>query len=405
MYRMKKEQEGANVASVNHVLLHDINTGEILRTIQELGPISRSEIAKHISLAQSTVSVITGELMEKSLIRECGRANSTGGRRRLLLEINPAGGHFICADLSSQDFQIGVLDISLNIHKLWNHSASTLKGEELYEYLEKAISRARDWCIEQQLHILGVGVSTPGLVDSGRGVVIEANNLGWYELDLGARLESKFQYHVVVENDANAAGYGEYKFGNANETNIHNLLYVYIGFGTGSGIILNGSPFTGSFGVAGEIGHIMVDANGPKCTCGKRGCLESYASIWAIVNEYAAARAGEWSPDIGITDVLKRADEHEPDAHWIVSRAGSMAGMTVGNQVNVLNVERITVSGIVPQSQVMWTAFTTALEGALMPTMRRGLEVRPARLGTTAGLIGVASLNFARLVESSDLFA
>lgn len=122
--------------SVNNVVLHDINTGVIFRMIQESDPISRSEIAEKTTLAPSTVSVITGELMEQGLIRECGRATSTGGRRRILLEINPAGGYFICVDLGGEVLRIGVLDLSLDAVQTWSHPLASRNGEDLYQFLK-----------------------------------------------------------------------------------------------------------------------------------------------------------------------------------------------------------------------------------------------------------------------------
>lgn len=370
--------------------------------IQESDPISRSEIAEKTTLAPSTVSVITGELMEQGLIRECGRATSTGGRRRILLEINPAGGYFICVDLGGEVLRIGVLDLSLDAVQTWSHPLASRNGEDLYQYLEDSIRAVMDWCKDEHIHMLGIGVATPGLVDAERGQVIEADNLNWYELNLGERLYRTFETKVVVENDTNAAAYGEYKFGYNKDDSVSNMIYVSVGSGIGAGLVLDGKLYSGSSGMAGEIGHVMANPDGDTCSCGKRGCVETIASSGAIVRAYSA-RSGASDP-IDILTVLRLADSSSAIAGDVVRHAGRTMGVALGNLVNVVNVDRVLLNGMTSHSQVMWNALLDGLNQALLPQLRHELDVRQGTLASLTGLVGVASLHLEKMVSLPSVF-
>ena len=135
-----------------------------------------------------------------------------------------------------------------------------------------------------------VGVGAAGYIDKSRSVVMFAPNLAWRDLDLRAELEDRVGLPVVVENDANAAAWGEFRFGAGED--VDDLLLVTVGTGVGGGVVLDGRLHRGAFGVGGEIGHMRVVPGGVLCGCGNRGCLESYGSGTALVREARAAAAG-----------------------------------------------------------------------------------------------------------------
>jgi len=156
--------------------------------------------------------------------------------------------------------------------------------------------------------IEAVGVGAAGYIDKARAVVLFAPNLAWRELDLKADLEQTLHLPVVVENDANAAAWGEFQFGAGHD--VDDLLLVTVGTGVGGGVVLDGSLYRGAFGVGAEIGHMRVVPGGILCGCGNHGCLEMYASGSALVREVrAAARAGS----LLAADLLDRAGG-DPDA-------------------------------------------------------------------------------------------
>lgn len=201
----------------------------------------------------------------------------------------------------------------------------------------------------------GAGVAAPGPVDAGTGHLIDPPNLpGWGDVALGPLLSDRLGLRVVVENDAKAAAIGEYSAGNGRGAEA--LIYVTVSTGVGGGIVLGGKLYRGAGGSAGEIGHMVVQPNGPACGCGQLGCLEALASGTALSREgrlaleqgrapllrrLAAQAGGEVTAEL----VAQAALDGDADAAAIIHQAGAMLGIGLGNLVNVLNPDVIVVGG------------------------------------------------------------
>jgi glucokinase len=253
--------------------------------------------------------------------------------------------------------------------------------------------------------IEAVGVGAAGYIDKARAVVLFAPNLAWRDLDLKADLESTLGLPVVIENDANAAAWGEFQFGAGHD--VDDLLLVTVGTGVGGGVVLDGSLYRGAFGVGAEIGHMRVVPGGILCGCGNRGCFEMYASGSALVREARhAARAGSLlaadllaraggDPD-AITGPLitEAAREGDTFAREQLTSLGRWLGEGIASLAAVLDPAVVVVGGGVSAAgDLLLTpareAFATQLTGRGHRPM---LEIRKARLGNRAGLIGAADL-------------
>lgn len=253
--------------------------------------------------------------------------------------------------------------------------------------------------------IEAVGVGAAGYIDKARAVVLFAPNLAWRDLDLKADLERTLELPVVVENDANAAAWGEFQFGAGHD--VDDLLLVTVGTGVGGGLVLDGSLYRGAFGVGAEIGHMRVVPDGLLCGCGNRGCFEMYASGSALVREArAAARAGSLlAADLleraggdadAITGPLVTQAARDGDTFAIeqLSSIGRWLGEGIASLTAVLDPAVVVVGGGVSAADELLlaptrTAFTSQLTGR---GHRPALEIRRARLGNRAGLIGAADL-------------
>jgi glucokinase len=253
--------------------------------------------------------------------------------------------------------------------------------------------------------IEAVGVGAAGYIDRARAVVLFAPNLAWRDLDLKADLERTLGLPVVVENDANAAAWGEFQYGAGHD--VDDLLLVTVGTGVGGGVVLDGALFRGAFGVGAEIGHMRVVPDGILCGCGYRGCFEMYASGSALVRETrAAARAGS-VPAAGlleraggdpaaITGPLVTDAARDGDAFAIEQLAviGRWLGEGIASLAAVLDPAVVVIGGGVSEADELLlgparTAFGAQLTGRGHRPM---LEIRRARLGNRAGLIGAADL-------------
>jgi glucokinase len=253
--------------------------------------------------------------------------------------------------------------------------------------------------------IEAVGVGAAGYIDKSRSVVLFAPNLAWRDLDLKADLETTLKLPVVVENDANAAAWGEFQFGAGHD--VDDLLLVTVGTGVGGGLVLDGSLYRGAFGVGAEIGHMRVVPDGIRCGCGNRGCFEMYASGSALVREArAAARAGSLlAADLvdraggdvdAVTGPLITAAARDGDTFALEQLAslGRWLGEGIASLAAVLDPAVVVVGGGVSAADDLLLdpvrrAFAAQLTGR---GHRPTLEIRKARLGNRAGMIGAADL-------------
>jgi len=253
--------------------------------------------------------------------------------------------------------------------------------------------------------IVGVGVGAAGFVDAKRSTVLFAPNLAWREEHLRADLEARLGLPVVIENDANAAAWGEFTFGAGSD--VDDFLLVTVGTGVGGGIVLDGQLHRGAFGVAAEIGHLRVVPGGRICGCGNRGCWEQYASGTALVRdtrELAAKgsliarslldRAGGRVDAIDGPLITEAARDGDPFAIEQLESLGQWLGEGIATLAAVLDPAVAVIGGGVSEAgglllEPTRVHFRSNLTGR---NYRPQLEIRKAQLGNTAGMIGAADL-------------
>lgn len=249
-----------------------------------------------------------------------------------------------------------------------------------------------------------VGASAAGFVDKSRAVLVFAPNLAWRDEPLKDHLERAVGLPVVVENDANAAAWGEFRFGAAED--VDSLLMLTIGTGVGGGIVLDGELVRGGFGMGAEVGHIPMVPGGVRCGCGNLGCLESYASGSALVRmtrEAAVARpdaaalllerAGGEADKIGGQMITEAAQQGDLFAVERLAELGSWIGRGIASLTAVLDPEVVVVGGGVAEAGdlLLDPVRTSFAEHVTARGYRPMLEVRGALL-PDAGLVGVADL-------------
>lgn len=253
--------------------------------------------------------------------------------------------------------------------------------------------------------ITAVGIGAAGYVDKARSTVLFAPNLAWRNVDLRAELEPRVGLPVVVENDANAAAWGEFTYGAGHD--VDDLLLVTVGTGVGGGLVLDGELYRGAFGVGAEIGHLRVVPGGRLCGCGNYGCFEQYASGTALVrNARDAAREGSLlahtlldltGGDIDridgpiITDAAREGDQFALEQ---LAEVGRWLGEGIATLAAVLDPAVVAIGGGVSEADEMLLAPIRSAFASNLPGRghRPVLEIRKATLGNRAGLIGAADL-------------
>ena len=268
--------------------------------------------------------------------------------------------------------------------------------EALLGRILRGLSYVEEDLREDGWEILGVSLGVPGVVSRRDGVVESSPNLpGWQKVPLLKRLRERLDMPLLLENDANAAVFGEYWAGAGREK--ETIVLMTLGTGVGGGIIIDGRLLRGAEGMAGEIGHLTVEPEGEPCLCGNRGCLESYASARGIVARYArfAGESGKKEEDgpSGAARVFARARQGDERARQAFKEAGTYLGIAMAAIVNIINPEAIIVGGGVLPA---WDFFMPAakkemLERAFQAPAER-VELLPAALGDHAGCIGAAGL-------------
>ena len=252
--------------------------------------------------------------------------------------------------------------------------------------------------------IEAVGIGAPGPLDPETGVVIFAPNLGWRDVPLKAELEARVGIPTFVDNDVNVGTLGEHAFGAGK--GVQNIVGIFVGTGIGGGIILQGELFHGASKTAGEIGHIIVKADGPRCGCGVRGCLEALASRTAMTKQLRKAikKKGKKSVISKLTDgdlsairsgvLAKAIRANDKLTLKVFKKATKYLGVGIGSIVNFLNPEMIILGGGVVEAldDTFLDNIRAAAKKYALPNTLDGVQIVRAKLGDNSGILGAAAL-------------
>lgn len=301
------------------------NRALVLQTLYTSGAQSRADVARSTGLTRVTVSDLVAGLIAEGLVVELGqREDARPGKPATLIDVDRAAFHIVGVDLSDHErFRGAVIDLDGAIVSRAEVDLATATGDAAVALVVELVRRLLD---ATTTPVLGLGVGSPGVVDP-HGVVRSAPNLGWSGVALQARLAEEFALPVHVANDANVAVLAEH-----GATPHDDLLLVKIGHGVGAGLIIGGRPVIGGAFAAGEIGHVVVGTDGgPRCACGKHGCLEAWLAVPRL------------------TAQLEAIGHDEPDAasarEEILHEAGRRLGIVLAPVVAALNLSEIVVSG------------------------------------------------------------
>ena len=264
-------------ATRQHTKKHNRNL--VLRTIFACDSVSRAEISRVTHLTRTTVSEIVSGLLEEGLVEEVGIGESIGGKSPILLSVAADSRYLIGLNLARDKFIGAIVNLRGEITETVEAPVQDDDGDKALELVFKLI----DQLLRKRIKpIVGIGIGTPGLVNTREGIVVNAVNLDWRDLPLGQMLEKKYKLPVSVLNDSQATAIGEFVYGGGHASD-ENLIVINMKHGIGSGILINGRLFQGDGGGAGEIGHVVVQGNNELCSCGKRGCLETISSARAVL--------------------------------------------------------------------------------------------------------------------------
>lgn len=346
----------------------DIMRSAVLAQVGALGPTSRASLARQLSVSPALVTQITKQLIADGLLVELDHSPSQGGRPARLLGLVADAGRVIGVKVVADHITVVEVGIDGTVVRSATEpfdAASATAIPTLATLLRAFIAGGND------RPILGVGVGVPGDVDDQSLGNVDSTQLGWSHVPLGDVLRRELSLPVLVENNVNALAMAELLHGQARGHD--NVLVITIGTGVGAGIIADGSVLRGHGGGAGEIGHLPTQENGPRCSCGADGCLESLIGQEALVA--TARERGIIGDAAGMRTLLGRANEGDTAAQELFSHAGHLLGRALAGVVNTIDPEIVILLGEGVEAWSHWSfGFEPAFRSGLMPR-KRGVPV------------------------------
>jgi len=322
-----------------------------------------------------------------------------------MAEANSKSEYVVGLDLGGTKILAGVFNSSLECIATAKLSTKSQRGvDKVVERIGRCIQDAIDEADLSPKQIAGVGIGAPGAVNFDEGTVIFAPNMpGWKDVTLKKDLEKLIDVPVFVENDGNIAALGVHMAELKGKP--RTLVGIFVGTGIGGGIIIDGNLYSGYGHTAGEIGHMVLDVDGPKCGCGNKGCLEALASRTAIFQTIKAGiKSGEKTiltemlgdklEDMRSGDLRKAVRRGDKYVDKVIESAAEYIGIATANLINILNPEVVVLGGGVIEAladEMMSVIIETAKEYAMAGAMK-GVEIVESRLGDNAGITGGAVL-------------
>lgn len=382
-------------------LIQELNRSIILDTIRHYGPISRSEIAKRHKLSPTTVTSAVSELIRDSLVSEVGTGTSNGGRKPILLQFSPDSHFLIGISISGSKITIAEMNLEAKVRKKEAYSIKSYQGDSVIAYLLQIIEQFVQ-PYENLDNCVGISIVTQGIVDSDNGVIRYNPKLKLKDTPVREIVESRFQIKTWLDNDTNAYLLAEKNIGDFNH--YQNMLYVTIGDGLGSSILVNGSIYRGYAGGAGEFGHTTIDRAGVRCDCGNIGCLENYVSWPAIYSKLLSGLAkGKQSciMELAGNDINRISSkifclalaQNDPFAESILEETASYLATGLVTLVHLFNPEVIILGGdIALENSLLISKVTEYVNEYAHGILTEGLAIRPNSLGEDVEVVGAAAV-------------
>ncbi|NLU53621.1 MAG: ROK family protein [Clostridiaceae bacterium] len=382
----------------NNQFIKEMNKSIVLDLIRVTKGISRKLLADSTGLSPTASGAIVRSLLQEGYIREIGEGESSGGRKPIILELNPRSYFSFGFDIDMRFIYTVVLDITgeviyrnkiLNNTELSVNQALSILGGEFKKAVENLnIDKSR---------ILGVGVSVPGMLDIKSKRIILAPNLGWSDAELLEPLQEKVGVTVYLDNESMCSASCENWLGLCRE--VEDFICINIESGIGSGMFMRGKMYRGFSGSAGEVGHIRVDENGIPCKCGNKGCLETIASIKGMVERALHKKIiTESDSDKAFETLLKKAKSGDTESLGIFHDAAISLGKAVANLINTINPQKIVLGKRFSEYSelVIDTIRETALKYAL-PYPSERTEIIPSSFGEDSSALGAAIIPLRKL--------
>jgi len=374
----------------NSRYLREMNQALLLDLIRVREGVSRIALAEETGLSATAIGAIVKGLLEEGFIHETGEGESSGGRKPVLLQLKPASRFGIGVDVDVRFLYISILDHTGKVRwqKRQAGDGRVSPMETVKRIVELVGEGLRHTGIQNE-QILGIGISVPGLVDRRTRAIAFSPNLSWQDAILREPLEELLEIPVYVENESVCSTLCELWMGSCRQ--VEDFVHINIDTGIGAGLFLKGSLYRGTAGSAGEVGHIIVEDDGPLCTCGSHGCLETLASLDGMVRQAGTATFEEF---------LQLARGGDRTCVAVLERASRSLGRAVSMLVNTLNPNRIVLGKRFPEyADLALHTVRNEVSRQALKWPASHVEVVPGSFGEESSTYGAAILPIRQLMQ------
>jgi len=389
---LKKRKSGTNLEDVQ-----EMNRSLVLKLVRKKQICSRAELARDSGLNQSTITNIVNEMINSGLIVETGVIDGKKGRRSIGIKLNSEPYKIIGIRLTRKSIMAGLYDLQGNEYEFSQRSIEPGSGSvsalnQMKEMISEMIQKNKVG------KVYAIGLATPGplLRDEGR-IALMSNFPGWEKINIQEKLSNHFRIPVYVEHDAKAGGLAHWWYGD-HQQDQGVMIFVTAGQGVGAGIVVDGTVYRGALGMAGEIGHMSIDYNGPQCECGHRGCLELYCSTSAILKNLGKDHSSLQS----IWDSLKQGD---PEIEEVVRQAAWYLGFGLVNVVNVYNPSHLVIGDeFSAAGSLLLDIVSQVIKDNVLPDIWSRLRIELASNEKDYMLMGAATIAMNHLLDQPTIF-
>lgn len=385
--------------------LANLSTSElkIFKQFYEFGPISRVNLARKLNLSRASITLISKRLLAMNLLIEVGKGDTTerGGRKEVLLMVNPESGYILSIQIERDFSKVGLLYLNANIifSKTINHTIGASPAD-VFDGIFAAVQGAfKEHGIDRQ-RILGIGVGLPGIIDYHKGTLREAETNSWQGFPIRDTLRDMFDLPVFIENDVKTLTLGEYQFGAGRHD--RDLVCIWIGNGIGAGMIVDGHLLRGVTSSAGEIGYneLYFDISGMRSLLISAAPPKDWGEILSLSNIKRAIRQGlkdgwksKLTANTTITAFLQAAEDNDPLAVHLSKLYGSLLGKVCTNLIYCFNPPLLVLHGALFYSTSLITnEVRRYVAHGILRSPVEAVEIQASKLGENAVLVGASAL-------------
>jgi Transcriptional regulator/sugar kinase len=371
-------------------LIRRINTAIVLECIRNESPLSRARISERTGLNKATVSSLVSGLIDAGLVSEIGTGESSGGRKPVMLLFNAGAGYAVGIDVGVNYIRGLLTDLAGAPAARRETKIARRSPDDVLPLLYDVIGGLIAEAPRSRYGVVGIGVGVSGIVGDD-GTILFAPNLEWRNVPLKRLVEKRFGLPCVIDNEANAGAAGELRYGAGR--GFADQIYVSVGIGIGTGIIINRELYRGKSGFSGELGHMSIVVDGRHCSCGNLGCWELYASEKSLLEQ------GE--PYASFEAACAAAESGDGEAVRLLETIGGYLGAGIANIVNVFNPEAVILGNRVCIAEpFVRGAIEREIERRTQAYHREGMRLLFAELGEHSAVRGAAGYAISRFLDS-----